>query len=560
MVLFFRIKEALVFAFSEAPLLFFGLAFILGIWLQLAFQSLLLVFLVLFFSIFFLIFLALFFFSLSKRKRLSKNKKKSTNKRLSKNKKLVFIFLFLILAGYLETYFLHPSFLKVAEKTPATAIFKIDSIAETTTYKKAYLLKGTLKTLQLVSENSENSKNIKNDENTENTERIENKTYYNLPCTVYCSQKKRPTADKIYALEGTVRNRSPYYYIFKAQKNLKPIGSCWNFLAEKRFVMQKKLERLLRKKLKHKSSFIFLNSQMTGSMKSNLWRFIFTKTGMQHILAISGFHFMALLFFFSFFLKRLPFARFLPWTLLVLISLYALYIGPSPSVQRAWIASLVILSAQILGKNNFALNTLGLALLFELVIDPINLTALSFQLSFLSVGAILFLYQPLSDFLSRWLQKRTAFDCKGLNLLEKTGAHFINYLRAALTISLSVSLCLIPVLLFYFHSFPLLGLVYNLFFPILISFSFYLLLIALLTLPLASIIPLSTIFFFLADHSAAFSLNLLASYPQCLNFSLRTKSLSFPLVVIWLLGFFLGALLFKYRTKSALNPQPIFNI
>ncbi len=532
MTLFFRIKEAFIFAFLEAPLLFFALAFIGGIWLKLAFHPLLLalvfLFLFLFFSVLFL---------------FSKSKKKIKNQKLLKNKTLIFTFAFLILVGYLETFFLHPSFLKVEDKTPATATFKIHSIAETTTYKKAYLLKGTLKTLNLVSEGSDNSKS---------------KTYYNLPCTVYCSQKKRPSADQIYALEGTVKNRGLYYYIFKAQKNFKPIGSCWNFLTEKRFVLQQKLERLLRKKIKHNSSFIFLNGQLTGSMKSNLWRFIFTKTGMQHILAISGFHFMALVFFFSFFLKRLPLSRFLPWTLLILLSLYALYIGPSPSVQRAWIGASVALTAKIIGKNSFALNAMGLGLLIELLIDPINLTFLSFQLSFLSVGAILFLYNPLSDFLSCWLQKRTAFDCKGLSFLEKAGAHFINYLRAAITVSLSVTLCLLPLLLFYFHSFPLLGLVYNLFFPLLISFSFYLLLIALMTLPLAPIIPLSTMFFFLADHLTAISLKFLASYPQFLNFSLRTKSLSFPLVIIWLFIFFFWAILFKYQSKSALNPHPIF--
>lgn len=129
-------------------------------------------------------------------------------------------------------------------------------------------------------------------------------------------------------------------------------------------------------------------------------RDLFTRTGAAHLLAISGLHLgiVATLFYFLF---TWAFSRWerplikghtqmLAATFtLVPVLLYALLSGMAPSTQRALTAAGLVMGALVLHEEADLPTTLALAALIILITHPPSLFAVSFQLSFAAVAAIL---------------------------------------------------------------------------------------------------------------------------------------------------------------------------
>lgn len=138
----------------------------------------------------------------------------------------------------------------------------------------------------------------------------------------------------------------------------------------------------------------------------------FNRAGVSHILAISGLHvgIVATAAFFSF-KWLLSFSSFLLWrgwvskTAAILavmpVVFYGLLAGMSPSTQRAVIMISVFLMTFLLEKEHDIFNTLALAGLIILIIDPPALFSVSFQLSFSAVVSILYGLEKSSKGLSR---------------------------------------------------------------------------------------------------------------------------------------------------------------
>ncbi|WP_258168758.1 ComEC/Rec2 family competence protein [Paenibacillus sp. AR247] len=110
----------------------------------------------------------------------------------------------------------------------------------------------------------------------------------------------------------------------------------------------------------------------------------FSQLGLTHILAISGMHVAVyvgcLLYIFS--LLRLSREKSLLLVML-LVPLYVLLSGVSPSVVRAGIMSMIGLYAARKGMLKDGLNILSAAALLMLLWNPYYLLSVSFQLSFL---------------------------------------------------------------------------------------------------------------------------------------------------------------------------------
>ena len=108
----------------------------------------------------------------------------------------------------------------------------------------------------------------------------------------------------------------------------------------------------------------------------------FQRTGLVHVLAISGFHVVLLAGILSVFLKatRLPHKA----ANLIAIALLFIYVpvtGGSPAVQRAVLMFSIPQLGTMLGRPANTLNSLGVALLFILLPDPSQLWNTGFQLS-----------------------------------------------------------------------------------------------------------------------------------------------------------------------------------
>ncbi len=145
---------------------------------------------------------------------------------------------------------------------------------------------------------------------------------------------------------------------------------------------------------------------LTVGDKSNIpghIREIFSGLGIAHIFAISGLHVGAIAVGFYFLIKwvlkrseyvLLTFQMPKIAALLTIfpVFLYTALAGFSISSVRAFIMISIFLFSIVLGKDDLKLNTLFIAALVILLINPNSLFDLSFQLSFLSVFGILIIH------------------------------------------------------------------------------------------------------------------------------------------------------------------------
>jgi len=154
----------------------------------------------------------------------------------------------------------------------------------------------------------------------------------------------------------------------------------------------------------------------------------FSRSGIGHILAVSGMHVGILFSLLSFLLIKLRLRKtwqiFIGIFVLLLFMAVALY---TPSVTRATIMMVIFLLAYIFQRQPDQLTSLGLAAIVIIVINPYSVMSASFLLSFGAVTGILLFYPTFNDGLqsvSQRLRRKTRF-----------GIH--KYVRESLALSAS---------------------------------------------------------------------------------------------------------------------------
>ena len=192
----------------------------------------------------------------------------------------------------------------------------------------------------------------------------------------------------------------------------------------------------------------------------------YSKTGTIHALSVSGMHvgliYLVLQTLLSFMAKR-PLGKLLKLMLIMLlIWFYALITGLSPSVLRAVIMLSVYVLSKTFNRQTNSYNILCFSAFCMLIYNPFLLYDVGFQLSYLSVFGLVYLQPKLNN----WYH----FKIKVLNKLW-----------SALSLSLAAQLATFPLATYYFHQFPVLFLVSNLFILLPMSLIMYLGIILLLT-------------------------------------------------------------------------------
>ncbi len=178
----------------------------------------------------------------------------------------------------------------------------------------------------------------------------------------------------------------------------------------------------------------------------------FQKTGVVHVLAISGLHvgfILAALFMITGFLPLKPLLRhFLIFSGLFLFVALVNFKAP---VVRASVMALFYFGARLLQRRPSPLNALGAAAFVLLLADPAQLLKPGFQFSFAAVGGILSGYPRLRQFLPLgW-----PFD-RGKRIVQK-------FLWQPLLVSLSAIIATIPLTWWYYGSVPVAAVIANLF-------------------------------------------------------------------------------------------------
>ncbi len=141
-----------------------------------------------------------------------------------------------------------------------------------------------------------------------------------------------------------------------------------------------------------------LSAMVLGQKRSLPWLVnnAMVKSGTVHILVVSGFNVGIVGFIINLLLKILRFGRKarIPLTAICLI-IYCLVTGATNPVMRATVMGLVFLASYFFKKEPDIYNSLATAAFFILGINPRQIFDVGFQLSFVSVLAIVYFYPKL---------------------------------------------------------------------------------------------------------------------------------------------------------------------
>ena len=173
----------------------------------------------------------------------------------------------------------------------------------------------------------------------------------------------------------------------------------------------------------------------------------YTDAGAAHILAVSGLHIGILYFMLTFllsFLNRFKYGIFIQSVLIIFcLWFFAFITGLSPSVTRAVTMFSIFSFVKIINRRSSNLNNLSISFLLLILINPLWLFHLSFQLSYLAVLSIM-LVQPK---LSRYYRPQFYIDTLFWDIF---------------TVSIAAQLGVLPLSIYYFHQFPGLFFITNL--------------------------------------------------------------------------------------------------
>jgi len=168
----------------------------------------------------------------------------------------------------------------------------------------------------------------------------------------------------------------------------------------------------------------------------------YTNAGVTHVLAVSGMHVGIIFALLNILLKHLKKRRNgkILYVLLILgaLWLYAFVTGLSGSVSRAVTMFSLITIASNTGRNTNIYNTLASSAFFLLLWNPFLLMDVGFQLSYMAVISIVYLYPKLYA-------------------LYEAPNRAIDFLWQMTCVSVAAQVFTLPITLYHFHQYPTYG-------------------------------------------------------------------------------------------------------
>ncbi|MCV9386716.1 ComEC/Rec2 family competence protein [Reichenbachiella ulvae] len=174
----------------------------------------------------------------------------------------------------------------------------------------------------------------------------------------------------------------------------------------------------------------------------------YASVGAMHVLAVSGLHVGVIYYLLALFFKPIKTAVVrevvLPILSIVILWLYALLTGFSPSILRAVTMFSIIILAKALNRQSSIYNSIALSAFILLFINPNQLFAVGFQLSYLAVIGIVYIFDIIYPLWSpnSWLGDK---------------------IWTITSVSIAAQIATAPISIYYFHQFPSYFLVSNLF-------------------------------------------------------------------------------------------------
>lgn len=233
----------------------------------------------------------------------------------------------------------------------------------------------------------------------------------------------------------------PHLFEVRDQSPSTPYG--WAFRIRENIIEQLKKAQIGQEELSIIQALLL--GQRTDISEDTYTNYV--NAGAIHILAVSGLHIGILLLILQYVLaplKQLKHGQTIQLVvILAILWSYAFLAGLSASIVRAVSMFSFLAYAMYLNRPTNTFNILALSLFFILLIEPMFLFQVGFQMSYTAVFAILWIYPMLQKL---WSPNNL--------LLKKTWQ--------LTSVSIAAQLGVLPIALFYFHQFPGLFFISNL--------------------------------------------------------------------------------------------------
>ena len=179
----------------------------------------------------------------------------------------------------------------------------------------------------------------------------------------------------------------------------------------------------------------------------------FQRSGIRHVIAVSGLHVSILFSVVYFFTGR---RRLLTLLLgLPVLGIFAAVAGFTPSVVRACVMQALIILAVAVNKEYDRITALAFAVLCMLIVNPLTVTSVSLQLSVGSMVGIFLFSDPVRSYFMN--EKRFG------KIKRKTAkGKLIRWFFGSISVSVSAMSVTLPLCAFYFGAVSVIGIVTNL--------------------------------------------------------------------------------------------------
>lgn len=158
--------------------------------------------------------------------------------------------------------------------------------------------------------------------------------------------------------------------------------------------------------------------------------------GVAHVMVVSGMHLSIIVTFLLFFVRKFFYNRYLKALITFLaVLIVAAVCGFTMSILRAGITYVFISLSLILGRPDTPSNSLGAAVCFILIDNPLAIFNVVFQLSVLSTFGVLVVAAPIIEFVKE---------------KEYVKSKFLFGIFSAVVISLSATLLTLPAMIYHF--------------------------------------------------------------------------------------------------------------
>jgi len=245
-------------------------------------------------------------------------------------------------------------------------------------------------------------------------------------------------------------NRQIYYQVFLDQGHWQRIGRTGgnSVMFAANICRERFLETFRRFKIEGRE-FALVSALMFGTrdyLDSETTQ-EFSNAGAVHVLSVSGLH-VGIMYVVAdkvlFFLKRGRRSRKLQQVMIILcIWAYAFITGLPSSVVRAALMFSLLAAGKMFRRSTENFNIVAVAAFFQLLINPLEITQVGFQLSYLAVLGIFAFYKPLNEVIN---QKNRV----------------VSWTWPILAVSVAAQLATFPLACYYFNMFPVYFLVTNL--------------------------------------------------------------------------------------------------